>query len=385
MLTLILACATQQRSPGAGAQKPHNGDFCDGSGLASSRADRPICPHSVRAVRGYRHRDFKGRDAHEHPPARDEMLQVVRQPLDVFARLLLEAVHFDDLGDQHVIGLTDGLSGHVRRPREPPIRNRVQRPVDDVAILRHQTLKVLGQLRRNAAETTSQGSPENSSRSVVDVLPPRRLVRRRPPARVSVRSARGGAPHSSARSSARDYAVAAVASRNATVRASRADRARHACVRSTIAVARRRSPAGRVRSRTREGEPEPHLRQGAHTGEVERLGIQRPAGRRLVVGEDRVRRAADAARALSANHATSTSRGPTPVRSPQSIRDQAAARSARGSRASRHRAAAWAGNGQGAGREARARRWMAKTAAAVSSSTCCANSSHPWAIRAARG
>src|SRR5207247_7632753 len=45
----------------------------------------------------------------EHPPARDEMRQVVRQALDVFARLLLEALHFDDLGDQHVIGLTDGL------------------------------------------------------------------------------------------------------------------------------------------------------------------------------------------------------------------------------------------------------------------------------------
>src|SRR6185436_13238364 len=84
----------------------------------------------------------------EHPPARDEMRQVVRQALDVFARLLLEALHFDDLGDQHIIGLTDGLSGQVRRPRKPPIRDRVQRLADDVAILRHQTLKVLGQLRR---------------------------------------------------------------------------------------------------------------------------------------------------------------------------------------------------------------------------------------------
>src|SRR3954447_6075477 len=42
---------------------------------------------------------------HEHPPARDEMRQVVRQALDVFAPLLLEALHFDDLGYQHVIGL----------------------------------------------------------------------------------------------------------------------------------------------------------------------------------------------------------------------------------------------------------------------------------------
>jgi hypothetical protein len=37
------------------------------------------------------------------------MRQVVRQALDVVARLLLEAVHFHDLRDQHVIGLTDGL------------------------------------------------------------------------------------------------------------------------------------------------------------------------------------------------------------------------------------------------------------------------------------
>ena len=56
------------------------------------------------------------------------MPQVVGQALDVFARLLLEAVHFDDLRDQHVIGLTDRLSGHVGRPRETPIRHRVQRP-----------------------------------------------------------------------------------------------------------------------------------------------------------------------------------------------------------------------------------------------------------------
>src|SRR3954451_8781809 len=50
----------------------------------------------------------------EQPPGRDEMRQVVLHALDLFARLLLEALHFDDLGDQHVIGLTDGLSGHVR-------------------------------------------------------------------------------------------------------------------------------------------------------------------------------------------------------------------------------------------------------------------------------
>ena len=35
----------------------------------------------------------------QHPPARDKMLQVVRQALHVFAPLLLGAVHFDDLRD----------------------------------------------------------------------------------------------------------------------------------------------------------------------------------------------------------------------------------------------------------------------------------------------
>jgi resolvase-like protein len=103
----------------------------------------------------------------EHPPARDEMRQVVRQPLDVFAPLLLEALHFDDLGDQHVIGLTDGLSGHVRRPRKAPIRDRVQRPADDVAILRHQTLKVLGQLRRTQLKPNEKGRRRTHPRSVL--------------------------------------------------------------------------------------------------------------------------------------------------------------------------------------------------------------------------
>ena len=49
------------------------------------------------------------------------MLQVIGQALDVFARLLLKAVDFDNLRDQHVVGLTDRLSGHVRWPRKPPI------------------------------------------------------------------------------------------------------------------------------------------------------------------------------------------------------------------------------------------------------------------------
>src|SRR5215203_2034302 len=105
---------------------------------------------------------------HEHPPARDEMRQVVRQALDVFAPLLLEALHFDDLGYQHVVGLTDGLSWNIRRPRKPPIRDRVQRPADDVAIRRHQTLKVLGQLRRTQLKPHEKGRRRTHPRSVVD-------------------------------------------------------------------------------------------------------------------------------------------------------------------------------------------------------------------------
>src|SRR6266550_6117285 len=104
----------------------------------------------------------------EHPPARDEMCQVIRQALDVFARLLLPVLHCDDLSDQHVIGLTDRLSGHVRRPRKTPIRHRVQRPADDVAILRHQTLKVLGQLRGAQLKPHEKGRGRTHPRSVMD-------------------------------------------------------------------------------------------------------------------------------------------------------------------------------------------------------------------------
>ena len=85
------------------------------------------------------------------------MLQVVRQALDVFASLLLEALHSDDLRDQHVVGLTDRLSGHVRRPRKAPIRHGVQRPADDVPIPRHQPLKVLGELRRAQLKPHEKG------------------------------------------------------------------------------------------------------------------------------------------------------------------------------------------------------------------------------------
>src|SRR5918994_7529283 len=112
--------------------------------------------------------DSKNGAQDEHPPVRDEMRQVVRQALDVFARLLLEAVHSEDLGDQHVVGFTDGLSGHVRRPHKPPIRDRVQRPADDVAIVRHQTLKVLGQLRRTQLKPHDEGRRRTHPRSVMD-------------------------------------------------------------------------------------------------------------------------------------------------------------------------------------------------------------------------
>ena len=62
----------------------------------------PLC--SIRNRPSWRSKD----GTHdEHPPVRDEMRQVVRQALDVFRRLLLPALHFDDLRDQHVIGLTD--------------------------------------------------------------------------------------------------------------------------------------------------------------------------------------------------------------------------------------------------------------------------------------
>src|SRR4051794_442235 len=95
------------------------------------------------------------------------MRQGVLHALDLFGRLLLEALHFDGLGDQHVIGLTDGLSGHVRRPRKPIIRDCVQRPADDVAILRHKTLKVPGQLRRTQQEPHEKGRQGNHPRSAV--------------------------------------------------------------------------------------------------------------------------------------------------------------------------------------------------------------------------
>ena len=40
----------------------------------------------------------------EHPPTGDQMLQVIRQALDPFLRLLLPALEVHDLRDQNVIG-----------------------------------------------------------------------------------------------------------------------------------------------------------------------------------------------------------------------------------------------------------------------------------------
>ena len=53
------------------------------------------------------------------------MRQVVRQALDVFAHLVLEALHLDDLGDQHVIGLTDGLSAQGDALLAPSVTKRL--------------------------------------------------------------------------------------------------------------------------------------------------------------------------------------------------------------------------------------------------------------------
>src|SRR4051794_19974266 len=103
----------------------------------------------------------------EHPSARHEMRQVVLQVFDQFARLLLEALHCDDLRDQDVIGLTERLSGHVRRPRKTPLRHRVKRSADDVPIARHQALKVVGQIRGAQFEPHEKRRGRTHPRSVV--------------------------------------------------------------------------------------------------------------------------------------------------------------------------------------------------------------------------
>src|SRR5438874_6136330 len=140
--------------------------------VATAPATAPrklVC--SIGLIALHRPRISKDGTHDEHPPARDEVRQVIRQALDVFARLLLKALHCDDLRDQHVIGLTDRLSGHVRRPRKTPIRHRVQRPADDVPIPRHQTLKVLGQLRRAELKPHDKRRGSAHPRSVMENSP----------------------------------------------------------------------------------------------------------------------------------------------------------------------------------------------------------------------
>src|SRR5947207_2107504 len=136
--------------------------------VATAPATAPrklVCRIGLIALR--RPRISKDGTHDEHPPARDEMSQVVRQALDVFARLLLETLHLDDLCDQHVIGLADRLSGHVRGPRETPVRHRVPRPADDVPILRPQTLKVFGQLGGAQLKPHEKGRRRTHPRSVM--------------------------------------------------------------------------------------------------------------------------------------------------------------------------------------------------------------------------
>src|SRR5438132_597017 len=97
--------------------------------VATAPATAPrklVC--SIGLIALHRPRISKDRAHDEHPPARNEVRQVVRQALDVLARLLLPALHLDDLRDEHVVGLTDRLSGHVRRPHKTPVRHRVRRP-----------------------------------------------------------------------------------------------------------------------------------------------------------------------------------------------------------------------------------------------------------------
>jgi hypothetical protein len=89
------------------------------------------------------------------------MLQVVRQALDVFARLLLEAFHFEDLGDQHVIGLTDGLSGHVRR--------RVSRQSETVSS-DERTMSRSSVIRRSKSSASSGERSLNQMRRVAGGL-----------------------------------------------------------------------------------------------------------------------------------------------------------------------------------------------------------------------
>jgi hypothetical protein len=94
------------------------------------------------------------------------MRQVMRQALNVFAPLLLEALHSDDLGNRHVIGLTDGLSRHVRRSGKAPIPHVSSDP-RRMSHPRHQTLNILGQLRRAQLKPCERGRVRADPLSVV--------------------------------------------------------------------------------------------------------------------------------------------------------------------------------------------------------------------------
>src|SRR5205085_5110897 len=68
--------------------------------VATAPATAPrklVC--SIGLIALHRPRTSKDGTHDQHPPARYEVRQVVRQALDVIARLLLETLHLDDLCD----------------------------------------------------------------------------------------------------------------------------------------------------------------------------------------------------------------------------------------------------------------------------------------------
>src|SRR5947207_7815590 len=67
----------------------------------AAAARKLLC--SIGLIALHRPRISKDRTHDEHPPARDEMSQVVRKALHMFAPLLLPALHSADLLDQHVM------------------------------------------------------------------------------------------------------------------------------------------------------------------------------------------------------------------------------------------------------------------------------------------
>src|SRR5689334_19671749 len=108
------ASMTPSSTPAADGERP---SWCPGPGSCSSRTWATTDPRrcglswstrssstptsiEIKAFPQYRagRRPVSEHGTHdEHSPACDEMLKVVRQALDVFRRLLLEAFDFDDL------------------------------------------------------------------------------------------------------------------------------------------------------------------------------------------------------------------------------------------------------------------------------------------------